>query len=288
MIDPWWLVLGLALPFVLGACGALAPTRLVGHQLGWVVGLTVAMGVGYVARSGWPRMPPNQAHQWLAVVGLPAIALAAVLAGRMRLQPGMAWVVRAGVAVVLPPMLLQSYLRYHWSLGEAAAWLAGLSAVGLLGWWATLRSLRSPGVSGGEATPAVLGVTAGAAAMVTLLTYSLTQAQWSATLAAALLGGGLVTLAWRRRAGLTAAVDVGLPLTLAMVLLGRLYGPGMTNLHAGLLVAGPLLATVAHWPGGRWLLGMPGWRLALVRVAAAAVAAGLAVVIAAVQWFAAR
>ncbi|MFA9480465.1 hypothetical protein ACERK3_19535 [Phycisphaerales bacterium AB-hyl4] len=284
MIDPTWLGLGIALPLALGAAGALLPTRC----LGWALAVLCAMVTGYLARSGLPRIPPNQAHQWLLVVGVPTVVVAAVVVSRLRLQPAMGWVVRGVVAVGLPPLLLQAHLRYHWDRLEAVTWLIGLSAAVLLCWWAMHGVARRGGGFGGRALPMVLAITAAGTSVATLLSYNFTQAQWTMTLAAVLLGGGLVVLAFRFRHGLTGAVDVALPLVLAMVMMGRFHTTAMTNVQAGLLAGAPLAAAWAHWPGGRWLLGMAGWRLELVRLAAAVALVAAAMVLALVQWLGAR
>lgn len=280
MIPPTWFIGGFLLPALIVAA-VVAVTALVGGRtlaVGWALGVAAGFVVGFHATTGWPAVPPRESHQWLLVVLLPVAVVVTALAVGPGVPRWLPWGLRVAVAFGGPAVLLQSYLRYTWSMRDAAVWLVGLGMAWLV-LWALLMRL-SPRRSVGAALPWALVLVAGATGLTIALSGSQTLGQYGLALAGALAGGAAVATLWRRALPAVGAIDVATVLLAGLWLNGVFYAE-LTWLNAALLAVSPAmlwLGEVGPFRGGR------PWRQVTARLVGVAVPAGLAVALAALAF----
>jgi hypothetical protein len=163
--------LGIALSVLLADAFVLRRNR-PAESAGSIAGLAVALAFlgGFVAMTGWPRWPPVQSTHRLffAVVAAAALGLLLTRFGGSQERPARSRGVRMVVAGILFAtmlrFLLHAPIENSWTGSQAALWLAGLTAVGLLLLWALERSLAgapndSPDWSFGSLFPTALFLT---------------------------------------------------------------------------------------------------------------------------------
>ncbi len=253
MIEPVWFWWGLALPAILCAAAVVALDRWQQTGLGWPVGLCVGFTAGYHATEGWPPLPPVQSQQWLLTVLMPAAFLVSCLALVRRVWCRRVWMFRAALAFSAAPLLLQSYLEYHWSASQSTVYAVGFGVVCLL-IWSVLARIATDRTCGRWLAAALL-VTSGGVGLTTLFSGSQTLGQLGLALAATLAGGGVaVLLAFDRQSypTTTAMIDVPIVLLAGLLLNGRWYAE-MASVHSVLLGLSPLAFGVSVAPGVRRL-----------------------------------
>lgn len=209
--------------------------------LAWAIAVCVAYAAGHLAIESWPGTP-LVAQDWLFMAVLPAALLAACISARSGTPAWLTWMLRAVIAFAAPPLLMQSYLRYTWSAGEAAAWIVGLGAVTLVV-WASQSALerREPGPS----LPISLLLVVFGIAITIMTSGSQSVGQLAFALATALGGVGLVSLFLPAKQPAMGSSAVVWPVAFAILMLGRFYA-SVTDLHLALLALAPLAAWLAE------------------------------------------
>jgi hypothetical protein len=242
------------------ACGAAFwVVRRVGGESKAGAAAAIALGAGYLtghARAlGPPSFPPTDTTQWLFYVVVLSIAIGAFLGFVPR------W--RLALAAIPIPVLLGTTLRpmwtYHWGVGEAVVWGAGLMAALLLVW---LTQDRLASVSDGPQQALVFLWTALAASAVLALSATALLAMLAAAGAACLGVLALFSLFSRVPAAgwqLVAVVVVG------GLLLNGLFYAQLSGWNALFLALAPSAAWLSR---ARWVLP----RRPVVRIAAALLA----------------
>lgn len=229
--------------------------------------LAAAFLSAFVAMTGWPRLPPVGSTQRLfylvALAGV--VGLVAGWRGRDRLS----WVVRGFLCGLLLGFMLQSKIANAWSPPAAAAWLAGLFALGLAFAWAIETNLRQDGEAGDLRLACVrLAVLAGTA-LVLGLSGSARLAQLAGALACGVFVVEVLARVAKRRPWLGGDAAVPALAVFGLMLSGYFYAS---------LEVWPALATVAAFlllalPAGRfrgaWLAPLLPLALALGLVVAA-------------------
>jgi len=256
------LLLGVALPGLVGLAAALACAR--GHDGRIALPLAVGFGVfaALVALVGWPAMPPVQATER---IGWFSCAVAFLTIGNRVAAPSARGVVRC-----LPPLLgAASVLGVQRLAHPDAIVLSGLGAA------AATFVLRA-GVERvardreGPSGPFVLAATATAVAVALALTGSALLAQLAGAVAAAI--GFAAVLTWMRphRRLSENGASVGAAILGALGFAGVLYGETP--------VATALLLAVAPWLGVAAATTRTSLRAAGVAAAAATLAFAGAVI----------
>jgi hypothetical protein len=250
---------------------------------GWIIGTAseragrvagaAALSAGFCA--AWVVLPaarwwPEDPWDWL-----PYLTVLAGGAGLIDLVPAvprlLVWLVRLAVAAVAAWLLVPV-------LGELAklrsGWLAGTAATVCLLWFLLepLAGRLPPG-----RLPALLGLVAGAAAVVLEAAGILKLAQAAGVLTAGLAACALAS--WGRTSSFLRGMIPGLAVVLPGLLLnGYVYRTTTVPAVAFLLL---LAAPLGPWVGALPLLrDMTGWRRTVVQAAAVLLPAGLAVGIA--------
>jgi MFS family permease len=234
-----------------------------------VGGASLAVGAAfvatYVAIGGWPAWPPIESTQRLFYV-VALAALAGLVWGWWR-ESGAPWVPRGVLLAMLLVLVLRAPLENTWNAGQAASWLGGLFAVGLVMGWSVDSSLG--GAAGWRPALVRLALLAGTAALLGMSgSLRLAQLLGGVTCGAAVVEA--LAPRWGRRPWVRAD---------SMVL---------TTVVLGLLLAGYFFAALEPWAAAlaaaAWLLLGPAthgrrWRaaLALLPLAAALALAGYAV-----------
>ena len=245
-----------------------------GMKRSWVAPLV--MMVACVAVHAWFFRPmelrPAQSTDWF-----PYIAVAAGLLGMfegLRATPGaVRTIVRLLLFVGVGYACARSKIANGaWSSGDAAAWIGGFGAVGVLTMFAVERTtLRRAGVAGASSPLVMCG---GAAGLLVAAMASLNLAQEVAPIAA-ILGGFCVAALVRRAIVLgPGAAHVPVYVTGAAVFQGILYGgsyslPGwLAWVCAACVAISPWFAMMADAGAiGR----LTGWKQAAARITLAAI-----------------
>lgn len=280
MIEPLWLVTGIAVPAAIAAAfvgvGAIVGGRIL--VIAWALGLSLAFAAGCHATAGWPRFPPNVAEAWLLVALLPAAVIISLLSVTPRIPRRAQWTLRVLFALAAPPLLLQVYLRYHWTFTQTLTWLAILSACWLL-LWLLLAPLTQPHARS-RALSLAFALAAAIAGVTITLSGSLIIGQFMLALAATLAGPAALGLALRRSTPTIATVDVALTLYASLLIIAFFYAE-LTALNFALLAISPAML----WLSGFGPLRRTGsWRSALSRLIVVALPAAIALTLAAVAF----
>ena len=286
MIHPSWFLLGLALPAAICAATVFATGWVFGKRgwvtagLGWALGIAAGFASGYHAVDGWPPVPPTESQHWLVMVVLPVLVLAASFGPFPSTRLGARMIIRFFqfmLAAVIPPLLLQSALKYDWSGRQATVWLANLGC-GIIILWLLLDQLkqRCPG----RWVLILLTMIAGGTGVVLMMSGSQSLAQMGLSLAAVLAGGWAVS--WIvPRATVTPATTGVVIVLLAGLWINGYYYASMTAVNTILLAVSPLAAWIGELPP---VAKLQGWRSAAIRITAAAVPVVTAIVLAAMQF----
>jgi len=224
--------------------------------------------VAHVLLLSWPAMPPEQSAEWQAWIAV-ALAVIGVTQRGWGDRWYAAWPIRIAVSAALCYALLQRPIENIWGRNEIFAWLGGLTLFLTAVWFSTERiaSFR-----GGASLPLSLWAWCALSAGTFTIAGSGVLGQLAGALAAAC--GAAVVLAWwapgiRLSGGaLTALV----PLFFGLVLRSHFFGE-LTIWSAALLAGAPF----ALWFGEqrKFHFNRP-WKSALVRTAAVAVPALIA------------
>jgi hypothetical protein len=184
---------GLLLPLTVAAVGLLLARRLGGGE---PLGLGAGLAAGFVAlaatkQTDWEFLQPKEPWDWLPALGLFAVVAAAV--GQLVKWPRLVRSVgRTVVAFLAVAFLIRAQsARAPEPLG--AYWAVALGAAVLVLWGVLDLAIR---LRPGGTLPALLTLTAFAAAALCEMAGFLSLAQMAGVVAAALLGWALV--AWRR------------------------------------------------------------------------------------------
>lgn len=251
--------------------GVLLPAFVAGVVLAVVrnrraAGLALALGypAGHVAVAGRLPLPPIEASEWLAWVGLGGGLLAALAPPPT--AAAWRWLQRAVIAGVVTTLLLRPLVRNAWSPGRSFAWLAGTGAAAFA-LAATVDTLATR--SRGARVPLALSLAAAATSGAILNAGSALVAQLAGVLASVLGAVALGTFAWRRSSH-TGAVLPAVGLLCGLLAVGYHY--------VELPAASALLLAAA--PAAPWLAETKPIRN-LPRPATTAIALGLAALAAA-------
>jgi MFS family permease len=273
---------GLAVAAATGASWLFQRPWRAAHYMLAAIGGTLGVGVGTYLGCWWleflPQWKLGEIESRFLYLLIPAILVVEMVAAFPYLPRWSAWGLRILLAGAAPRLLLHgsTYLAdsasadtNEWTPAQTYLLLGGLAAALLTVWAALVYLMRR---TGDRCTPLALsGVCAGAA--VTIMFGYLTGGELGLPLAAALAGAGLAALVLPRRGQETGVLGVGVVGLFGLVILGRFFG-NLTNTHAALLFAAPLLCWLPELPGVRriwpWLRGM--LRVALVLIPVALVA----------------
>ncbi len=290
MFEAQWFFWGLALPALIAAAVVLGANCL--SRFAWVVRIApafaVALGfeVGYFATYGWPNLPPVEAQEWVFLVLRPvALVVAVLVAARGGAATGVAWLLRLALAFGAGPLLLQPYLEHTWTAGQAWAWLAGIGVVAAIV-WVLLLGLEKRAVTRDERKHTrgwllmELAIAAGATGMAIMLSGSQTLGQLGLTLAAILAAIELAGQFTKYDQLDTSHVDVPLVILVGLWLSGCFYAE-LQTWQALLLMLAAQVGWLVEQP---WLRRVQGWRVVVVRLAAATLIAGGVVIEAAVRF----
>ncbi len=286
MIEPLWVFYGLVLPASICAAVVFLTGWLfrshpwVAAGPGWALGVGAGFVAGYHAVDGWPPLPPTESQHWLVLVALPAMVLVSCL-GPYPHTPLFARVsirlFQFLLAAALAPLLLQSYLKYDWSGGQATMWITNLGTSAIVLWLMTdlLKEWRP-----GRWVVAALSLVAGGTGVVILMSGSQSLGQMGLSLAGVLAAGWAVS--WVLPNGAVTPATVGVALTLLVGLwLNGYYYASVTATNAVLLAVSPLAA---------WLVELlplrksPDWRVGVLRVVAIGIPVGVALALAAIRF----
>ncbi len=283
MIEPSWWVGGVVLPAAVGALLGWA-TRLAGlwgasagtgPGFALNVGLAVGYMTGYIATMGHPPIPPAESQQWLVVVLMPiALAIAAVGAGR-RVPRWIGYGLWLLFALAVPPVLLQSYLKYNWSGQAAAGWLASLGGAGAVQYvlW-RYHAGRVPSWAG----VLLLMIAAGGTGVVLMVSGSVVLGKLGLMLGSVLLGlAAACLLPWGSggvAGGAGSGVGVAVVILIGLWINGYFYA-SVDAINAVLLACAPVAGLVGDVPPLRRRGG-----IARVIVRVLAVSAPIAVAVA--------
>ncbi len=200
---------------------------------------------------------------WIALVAGPVLFAGSFL-GRFAVA---LWALLAGAVLFAVP---RAMVRYHWSGGEAAVWLAGLAILLLLVGCATTGLGRR---TERASLPIVLLIAATGLSICAGLTGSVLLAQTTGGLCAC-LGAAMIVAFWHPRFRLEAADLSFVVLVLfALGLCARFFSE-LRGVDALLLCAAPLAAWMPELPG---LRDRSPLQRGLLRCFAAAVPVGIAV-----------
>lgn len=235
---------GIALPAAVAGVLLLVLGRLAGGR-GWAAALAVGCGqlAGHVGVRGWRGWEPKESTDWIAVgaaAGLVAGVFGLTRHGPLALRLLLRWLAALGAAWLIAGRSLANRGDATEVLGRMALVAAG-AALG----WSLLESRR---YAGGDwpaaASPLLLTVAAGCAALAIGLSGSVLLARLAGVLAAALCAAWVVTALRLAPPLLPGAAPV-----VALALLGLLLA---ASIHARLpVVAALLLACAAVVPPPR-------------------------------------
>lgn len=257
MIESLWLVLGLLLPAAASAAVLLVctfkgmPEWITRLGFGWSI--AVGFAIGYIATLGLPRWPPIESHEWILVAILPAVLAIATLSAFRKSSWWLVGVGRLLFSVGMPILLLQSYLKYEWSVLSMAVWLCGLGLSGFLAWW-FLRKLEDGAnqiceqvsINSGWWLPGAGSLVAGGTGMTIMLSGSQTIGQLGLTLAAVLTATGIGFVIPRRIKSAQGYVDGAYPILMGLWLVGYFYAD-LAAWHVITLFLGYQVAWLGEW-----------------------------------------
>ena len=229
-------------------------------------GLVIAVSFlsAYVAMTGMPPWPPIEATQrlfyWLALAGLLVVFYAVAFKGS-RAARGLHWPVNLALVAVLLVLLLQTPLRYSWSITQSVVWLLPLCAAGMAWRWATARFLE-PDPKGGRGllSAVVLLVLVSCTAVLLGLSASARLAQLAGAVAC---GVGVIEVGsrvLRRRPWLPGDATPLTLVLLGLLVIGTFYAE-VSYLNAALVCASFLMLGIDRipWAAARskWLRPLP-------------------------------
>jgi hypothetical protein len=228
-----------------------------------------AVGAGVLAASGatdqWPHWPALEDRGRFLTLLVPLALLVDTLASTARSRR-VAWIMRAGLAAIVTPILLHNsvYLAdldgrnsAEWSFLQATIVLCGLAALLML-WWAMLSGLQSQTSS--HVVMWVLALDALAVAATVMLSGYYRAGLLGLGLAAALAGATLASHLARPQSTANGSLGMAVVGIFSVLLAGRFFGQLSTGQMAWLLLA-PMLVWTVELPRLRSL--SPGWRNAV-------------------------
>ena len=240
-------------PVLLFSRFPLQPPHVACLSLGSALGTGLAIAVGCWLLQKKPRWSLAEDQDRLLTLLVPLAVGVECLAAFRKLPAWLAWGLRVLLAASAAPILLYQS-RYlsdlagpdtrEWTSQQMVQVLGGL-AVLLAVVWALLVLLvrRSPGV----AVPLALSMTCVATAMTIMLSGYLSGGELGLPLAAAIVGGAVITAVSSSTPNLAAPIGVGVVGLFGLLVIGRFFG-SLTTEHALLLFAAPLLCWLPELP----------------------------------------
>jgi len=236
-----------------------APNR-VRTRIGGVLGV----GAGIFAGCWWlgvsANWPPREDQDRLLFVLLPALIVVEVVSALVARPRWLAWLLRLVVAASAAPILLygSSYVSepngpgsLEWSPIQGSLILGGLAAL-LAAAWVALGLLAKR--SACRSVPVVLAMVCAGASVTVMLSGYASGGLIGLTIAAALVGAVLASLALAGTPEMNGVVGLGVVGLFAMLMVGRFFAQ-LSTVNAALLFVAPLLAWGAELPfvrrGGR-------------------------------------
>ncbi len=287
MIEPLWLLLGLLLPAVASVAVLLAtrhrrcPAWL--SQSGPSLAIATGFVVGYTATYGTPVFPPVESQQWLLTAVLPATLIVSILGAINTVPSPIAWIGRLALALGTPPLLLQSYLRYTWSTGQAFTWIASLG-VAIATVWALLSRLDAKYAQAQTPStrwwPLLLAIVAGGTGIAIMMSGSQTIAQLGLTLAAVLVAVLILPGGSDQRTPRSSPIDIPFAVLVGLWLNGYFYAE-LLAWHTALLVLASLMPWVGLIPA---LRNRPPWQNTAIRLIATAIPIIIVIATAAIRF----
>jgi hypothetical protein len=220
---------------------------------GYVLGIGLGFFVGCWVLGTRPHWPPREDQDRLLLVLLPAVMVVELIAAVAGRFPWLVWALRLLVAAGAVPVLLynSTYLTdlagpgtRQWT--PTQTWLVlGVLAGGLAVAWILLALLD--GRSSGRWFPLTLAIAAGGAGLTIMLSGYASGGQMGLSLAAALAGAMVASLAIAWPQPTEGALGVGVVGLFGLIVVGHFFGELATS-HALLLFLAPLLAWLGELP----------------------------------------
>lgn len=249
-----------------------------GGRWGGAAGFALAFLAGYVGILGRPPLKPVESTHWLfylvAVAGLAGVV-------HSLLPDRIPKIIRAILPVLITAALValtvKPMIQYSWTTGQAAAWIAGLSAM-TLALWAAMAALaeRLPG----PALPAAWTIAAAGLATVIGISGSASYGQLAGTLASA-LGAAMVLASWKPDLSLARGAVAPMAVIYAGLLINGYFYANAGEFRSAWMVLAPLAAGVCLIPR---VARMASWKSALIGAAATTLAILPPIIVAVVQF----
>ncbi len=281
MPDPWLSLKAMGAAAIVSTMLLLAMMRVLraANTMGltWACVLAIGTGLaaGYYVLSLQLAWPPRNGLERLLTVVIPAALAIELIAGFHFVPNWAAWLLRVGLAAMLPRILLHGSVYIsgtdrEWN-PEQFGMLVLICSGLLVGLWGLLSWLaqRSPGVS----IPLALHLSSVCAGLTVMMAGYIKGGTAAFPLAAVLLTMAIASkLASKRKGvpgviGLPAMIGIGAVGLFGLLFIGRFFGELSTESALTMLLA-PLLCWTTELPGlsrqNRWLKGL--LQLALVMI----------------------
>ena len=239
------------------------------------VALAGSFVLSFVGASGRLAIPPIQVTDWLPYIAV-AAAVIGVIDATLQFPRAARWAVGCACIAAATWLLIRPLPAETHSLATKLGWLV-MRAVIWGGCWIALDGLaqESPGIS----VPRDLLIVTAASAMVLMMSGSkllgLLAGSLAASLAVFVVVGAFASLSIARGGALVSAT------LLSGLLICGLFYASLTRPNAVLLMLATVLTSAARFPPVKKLAG---WKRHVVQIALAALPAGLAVALAAVEF----
>jgi hypothetical protein len=205
-----------------------------------------------------PRWSPRVDQGRLLLLLFPAAIAVEVVASFLRRPWQLAWLLRAAIAVSAPRILLHDSVYLEDLSGPGTAEWTPLGRIAILAClagtllvvWALIFAVAGRGQ--GKAVSTALALTAAGAAVVTMLSGSLSEGMPGLALAAGLAGVSAASLAMPGGTDLRGALSLGVVGVFALLLSGHFFA-SLTAAHAIVLFAGLLCCALIEIPPVRKL-----------------------------------
>jgi hypothetical protein len=226
---------------------------------GWgaAVAITGGFAIAFYHEFGWPTFPPASAQQWLLLLGIPVILVAAIQAFA---KSDVLAVILSAIVLGITPWLMLRKAEFL----EPRLWWAWVIAGGavMAGWWGAMELLARRGRGG--SVPLLIGVVVGLTGLAMINNHSATLGQAAGSVSIPLFVIALAAL-WSRGASLARGGMLATTLLLLGLLLFAHLFLDMPARDAAVLALAPLALWLGELPG----LGKPdSWKRVAVRTVA--------------------